>query len=69
MSGFQVHKIVETLDGAVVRRQHWTTCNVCKGRLESAQEWSRHRAMHTVITQSDLDCHIPQHILEKNYEH
>jgi len=66
MSEFQVHEIVETLNGVFVRRQQWTTCNVCKGRLESAQEWSRHNAMHTVITQRDLECHIPQHILDAN---
>lgn len=66
MSLFQVHEIVETLNGVVVRRQHWTTCNVCGGLLKSAQEWSRHRSMHTPITERDLQCHIPQHILDAN---
>jgi len=54
------------LDLKIVSEEEWTTCCVCNARLESSQDWSRHRRMHTTITERDLQCHIPQHILEKN---
>lgn len=59
MSGFSVHRVIKTLDDKIVSEETYTTCNVCNARLESAQEWSRHRSMHTTITERDLQCHIP----------
>ena len=66
MSGFHVHEVITTLDGKTISYEQWTTCSECNAKLESAAEWSRHRRLHTRITQYDLDCYIPQHILEMN---
>ena len=66
MSGFHTHRVIKMLDDKIVSEEEWTTCNVCNARLESAQEWSWHRRMHTPISQHALNCHIPQHILDEN---
>ena len=64
MSGFHVHEVIKTLNGKTVSSEQWTTCSECGGKLESAKDWSRHRSMHTKISQHTLNCHIPQHILK-----
>ncbi len=66
MSGFIIHEVTETMNGVVVAHRQWTTCSECKARLNSANDWSEHRRIHTEIDQHTLNCHIPQHILDAN---
>lgn len=64
MNNFTIHEVTTTVNGKVVKKESWTTCNECGGKLDSATEWSRHRKMHTKIDQHTLNCHIPKHVLE-----
>ena len=55
MSGFRVVRTVVTEDGKVVKDLTETFCIVCRARLESAPDWSRHRSMHTISRMSPED--------------
>lgn len=60
MSGFHIHETVRYLDGKEVERIQRTTCSECGADLRSAEDWSRHRSMHTVIPPIVAQCRIPK---------